>query len=215
MSRPVIICEVGDHELTIVDSDGKQLIIIGVTADGSQLQVAMPGIDDVVLCGEDRLTEPAEVAIKARKVGPRPTFTEPEQVQPIRAQEPDIDRVIQDIKDDVEPSWRRPTPASVAAAGHVIQRQSATSGLSDEERDDIILQVLDSWVDHPRQDAKYTAAESHRIALDVFGQDTHHTVMRVAGVRAALTRGAYELSMADLIRQRMRERSREESTSAD
>lgn len=73
------------------------------------------------------------------------------------------------------------------------------SPLEEWERDQCLELIVDSWAKYPHQNKLFTAEESHRIAADIFGRDTKTNVMRVAGVRAALTRGAYDRSLEEMV----------------
>lgn len=64
--------------------------------------------------------------------------------------------------------------------------------IEEDLRDQVIDRIIKSWADYPTQDAVFTSQETHRIALDVLGNNDEHSVMQVAGVRAALTRGTYD-----------------------
>jgi hypothetical protein len=69
--------------------------------------------------------------------------------------------------------------------------------LAEAQRDEILEMIVASWAAHPNQTNQETAEESHRIASTIFGDDTSVNVMRVAGVRAAHTRGAYDHSLLE------------------
>lgn len=61
-------------------------------------------------------------------------------------------------------------------------------------RDECISEIIESWERNPVQTTEETAEESRRIALNIFGVDSPHTVMQVAGVRSSLTKGHYDHS---------------------
>lgn len=89
----------------------------------------------------------------------------------------------------------------VRRVSHVNHVLSDNLELDDAEREEILNRIGDSWVVYPDQTAALTAEITHDIAMEVFGSDSHHEVMRVAGVRAALSRGVYDVSLEDLIAQ--------------
>ena len=199
--RPVVLAEISETSVALVYGDRPQLII-GVSADGQHLRVFAPGFDDIEWINAEDLTVP--IQIKGRRAT-APAPTRPQVSDTVR-------EIVEQVRIETAPlrtiTVPPARPPSVRAARRLVEG-NGSRGLTNAQRDDILQAVLDSWVDHPRQDAKFTSAESHRIALDVFGEDTHHTVMRVAGVRAALTRGAYDLGLQDLVAQRRDERIRE------
>ena len=215
--KPVLMAELSDYSLRVSYNDSVMLEI-AVHADGENLQVAAPGFDEIDWV--DTIIGAPQITIKGRKIGPAPVL------QPVQEEEDEHLPAAAPLAPTLVTSGLAPggscregstlkidrRPQSVRMARRMVTNSSGGTkgGLTETERDDLLEKILDSLAKHERQTSAFTSAESHRIAKEVFGEDNHHNVMRVAGVRAALARGVYDnMSRDDLVAQRQRELLRE------
>ena len=99
--------------------------------------------------------------------------------------------IIQESSYQVRPIERTPRPGS----------RYGISALDESDRDQILEEIGKSWAINPDQNKTFTQKETHRIAKEIFGDNSTNNVMRVAGVRAALTRGVYDYDLEDLVKQ--------------
>lgn len=160
----------------------------------------LPGLDEVswvntLRDGETTLQDP--VILQRNIVTPPPPLRsveqEPEQEIPMTR-----DGLLLSRAEMEEFAQEHGIPMERVATAHTRQarltRKAHTSSVKkvDEDlRDHILREIQQSWTLYPTQSKEFVARETHRIAKDVLGDDDHTSVMRVAGVRAALARGVY------------------------
>lgn len=182
---------IGSNAFSVAQG-GVEHIIIGINDEG-RLVVYLKDLDNYDLIDNIDQLPDNELKVKVRsltldKLRSLPTKRPPDKPKPeVRAVDTSSLRA---ERVEEEPKRRRPTR----------RRYSATyeSPLEEWERHKILELISESYMRFPDQTKEFTAEESHRIAQEVFGEDDHHHVMRVAGVRSALAKGMYDMTLDDL-----------------
>lgn len=167
---------------------GKELAIFTVDSE-DVLNLCLPDVDGLMLHDDAEGMEYSRISIDVADVSNQvlvPVATLPRndnaKVRPVRV-----------VEANEEPA----APPVRAKIRHTTTR--GESPLEEYQRNTIITMIAESWHSDPDQTTHDTAKESHRIGEEVFGSDDAHNTMRVAGVRAALTRGAYDVTLDHLV----------------
>lgn len=175
---------IGESALSIVNDDVEYLVV-SVDPDSGKLCVYAPLFDDIEWSDSIEDMPSPELEVDVRK--PKRKLT---RLRALPKPEPEVRTA---TRKKAEPARKKKATATRNFASDRL------TPLEEFQRDQILEMVIESWAQHPNQTKKFTAEESHRIAIEVFGEDTSTNVMRVAGVRAALTRGAYDVTLDELI----------------
>lgn len=161
---------------------GREYLIVTVDPETNVLCVSAPLFDEINWADslETMPTPPLDVSFRGRR-DPATPLELTKTADRDRNQIATVGRVTA-----IRPSRRQRTaPRATAASGTLTP-------LEELQRDQVLTLVIASWKEHPNQTTDFTRSETHRIAQEVFGDNEHTSVMRVAGVRAALSRGAYD-----------------------
>lgn len=184
---------IGSTAFSVVQ-DGTEHLIIGVD-DEQRLVVYLRDISELELIENIEELPDEELQVKVRSLAL-------DQLQDLPTKTPERGR------------RRRPEVRAVDTTALRAEREEETprkrrvrkahpgtyeSPLEEWERHQILEMVTDSFMRFPNQSKEFTAEESHRIAKEVFGEDDHHHVMRVAGVRSALAKGMYDVTLEDIL----------------
>lgn len=188
---------IGSNAVSVA-RNGAEHIIVGLNDDG-QLVIYLRDIDRYELIDELELLPDNDLEVNIRSLALdqlRELPTERPKTRPeVRAVDTSALRAERDEEEEETPKVKR-VPRKRYSGEY-------ESPLEEWERHKILEMVTESYMRFPDQDPKFTAEESHRIAKEVFGEDDHHHVMRVAGVRSALAKGLYDTTLED-IRQKAR-----------
>lgn len=177
MSTAEIEIVIGEAAFSIV-KDGEEFLILTVDPLTQNVCVNAPRFDDIEWIDEMDVMPTPELKVRVRE--PRQKLT---RLRPV----PETEAV------------RTPTAKAKPKTAILPKTGTYVSPLEEWQRDTVLEMVVESWAQYPNQDKSFTASESHRIATEVFGDDTRTNVMRVAGIRAWLTRGAYEHTLEEMI----------------
>jgi len=169
---------------------GKEFFIFGANPDEDVPQVYAPLFDEVTFVDSLEELPDAKISVKTRerkisKLVPRKTS------QSISSA---VAKVVAEVDEATRVEKKKTRARSVASRSRVL------SPLEEYQRDEVLNEIAKSFAQFPNQSREYTAQESHRIANEVFGSSSSTNVMRVAGVRAALTRNSYDFTLSDLIK---------------
>lgn len=154
---------------------GKEYMVFAMDED--TLCAFVPGLDDITFCNTlDELPEnPIQVSVRDVTQTRVPVGTRPADQEPTETEPAEVTRL---------------TPEHDAARQRVIQGDRFRHSPLEQFEREQILNLFDGYT--PPRTARESSKISHEIADEVFGEDSYRNVMRVAGVRSALTKGHYD-----------------------
>lgn len=176
MAKPINV-QVLDNFVVIRLNSGKEVVLVGYAEGSDIMEIAIPDVDAVAL------TESPSEARQLLQVTVR--YKDPTEMGLLKYRTvtaaPEMEPVVTEPK-----NIYRSQSKSRSRSAKKQSSEQKVDVIDDRTRDQVLNEIIESYVKHPDQSRKFTADLTKELA------EKHGlTLFQVAGVRAALTKGKY------------------------